>query len=357
MQRLLRGWVLYAVFGLLVVLVYAWSRAGVHVAPIEEFAAHADQPTAPEELAEDALQWFPGELELEALPRLMTQQPLLGAALLSVTAGAFGLALAGFGLTLWGVWTGRSQAAWRFPSRPLPAWSFGELARIVFLTVAVAMLLPFVVVAASSVGLGPPVLDAHLRITVSMLVLDAAAILIVAAFAVGKGPSVRRTFGLSGPTLLSSILVGLRGYVTMFPWLFVVLFLVVEAAHALGLKPPIEPIQELLFREDRPLVLGLTAVLACLLGPVAEELFFRGVVFSTLRRRSSRTVAMLVSAAAFALMHGNPVGFPSILLLGCLLANLYERTGSLASSLSVHILHNTLLLSAALIVRRLAELA
>jgi membrane protease YdiL (CAAX protease family) len=318
----------------------------MHVVPIETLSTHAEPPTTSQEPAEEASQWFPAELTLEELLPLMAEQPLLGVAFLVVTAVALGLAVTGIGLTLWGLWSGRNRAMWRVPARPLPSWSFGELVRIIVLTVIVAMLLPLMMVT-----------DMHLRITLSMLMLDMAAILVVAAFAVGKTPSVWKTFGFSRRSLVPAITTGLRSYVTMFPWLFVVLWIVVEATYALGLKPPIEPIQELIFQEDRPLVLGLTAVLACLVGPVAEELFFRGVVFSVLRRRTSCAVAMLVSGAAFALMHGNPVGFPSILLLGCLLAYLYERTGSLASSLSVHILHNTFLMSSALIVRRLVELA
>jgi membrane protease YdiL (CAAX protease family) len=142
----------------------------------------------------------------------------------------------------------------------------------------------------------------------------------------------------------------------MFPWLFIALWLTVEAARALGVEPPVEPIQELVFQEDRTAVLALTALLACLVGPVAEECFFRGVVFAALRRRVSRAAAMGVSAGAFALLHGNPIGFPSIWLLGCLLAYLYERTGSLAAPLAVHVLHNTLLMSTALMVRRVMEL-
>ena len=63
---------------------------------------------------------------------------------------------------------------------------------------------------------------------------------------------------------------------------------------------------------------------------------------------------MLVSGGAFALLHTNLIGFPSILLLGCLLANLYERTGSLAASLTVHIVHNTLLMAMAISFRQLS---
>ena len=101
------------------------------------------------------------------------------------------------------------------------------------------------------------------------------------------------------------------------------------------------------------MVLALTLVLACGIGPIAEECFFRGVVYAALRRRTSRIVAILASGAIFALIHTNPVGFLPIMVLGCVLAYLYERTGSLASPLAIHILHNTFLMAMAMIFRRL----
>ena len=51
-----------------------------------------------------------------------------------------------------------------------------------------------------------------------------------------------------------------------------------------------DEIQELIFEEPRAGILALTVLLACVVGPVAEELFFRGLLFSTLRRRMSRPV-------------------------------------------------------------------
>ena len=109
----------------------------------------------------------------------------------------------------------------------------------------------------------------------------------------------------------------------------------------------------LLFLEQRPLVLGLTLVLACLVGPIAEEIFFRGVLYAALRTRTSRFWAMAASGSLFAVVHTNPVGFLPILLLGCVLADLYERTGSLLASITVHIMHNTLLISLGLTVKQL----
>ena len=100
-----------------------------------------------------------------------------------------------------------------------------------------------------------------------------------------------------------------------------------------------------------PLVIGLLVVLSCVIAPVAEELFFRGVLFAAVRQRLSRGWAILASGAAFALIHTNPVGFLPIMLIGSLLAYLYERTGSLAAPIAVHILHNTFLMSIGLVVR------
>ena len=105
--------------------------------------------------------------------------------------------------------------------------------------------------------------------------------------------------------------------------------------------------------EDRAGVVALTALLACVVGPVVEEVLFRGVLFSAVRTQTSRLVAMLISGGLFSALHTNLIGFLPILVLGCLLADLYERTGSLLSCISVHIVHNTLLMSFALILKAL----
>lgn len=343
MQRLLRGRLLYVVLGLLVVGAYA-VRLWLHPAP------HHD--VVPPVATEGSLEWWPTPLDLATVQAITERQPFLKAALGLMGVGLASLALGGVALLLWSLGTGRIRSVWRFPTHRLPSWSFGELARITLLVVFLAGLLPlmFLAVPAHAGGLG---VDPHLRITVSMILLDGGAILAMVAFAAGKGSSWRDALGLSRGAIAPSMATGLRGYVAVFPWLFVVLFLTVAAMRSLGLKPPIEPMQKLIFQEDRPLVLGLTVLLACVIGPVAEELFFRGIVYTAIRRRTSWVVAVPLSGATFALLHGNLAGFPSILVLGCLLANLYERTGTLVASLGIHVLHNTLLMGTALLIRQL----
>lgn len=347
-QRLLRGRVLYAALTIFIVSLYARGIPSMHgPAPSEGISA------APQ--ASEPLEWWPSTLDAEAMKRAADRSPHLAVLLsvLSMIAGC--LALGGIGLFFWGVGTGRIRSLWRFRPPRLPGWSFGELGRILILIVAIASLIPFARFGLEAVF--HLVSDTNLAMTVSMLVLDCFVIVAILAFARGKRRSVWRVFGCTAQKLPGALATGLRGYTAVFPWLFVLLFVAMELARRFGWKPPVEPIQQLIFEEDRTGVLALTVLLACVVGPVAEELLFRGVLYQAIRRRTSRLVAMLASAAAFSLIHTNVVGFLPIFLLGCLLADLYERTGSLAGSTAIHIIHNALLMSVALIMRELLAAA
>ncbi|MBI2104317.1 MAG: CPBP family intramembrane metalloprotease [Candidatus Omnitrophica bacterium] len=336
-----RGRLVYVLLGLLVIALYV--KTGLH--------RPADADGVRTRAMEEVPPWWPSDLDEARLKTAIAKSPALGAALSLLTMVLFGMGGGGIALLIWGAGTGRLRGLWRFASGWKPQWSFGELARVTLLLLLVAALLPFLALVVPP----PPAAawDHRAWMTLSMLALDVFAILLVLAFARAKGGSAGRVLGLSGARSVPSIAAGLRGYVAVFPWLFLVLFAVVELARSLHLRVPVEPIQELLFEERRPAVLGLIVALACVVGPVAEELFFRGVVYSALRRRIPRPAAMLLSAAAFSLAHTNLLGFLPITMLGGLLAYLYERTGSLAGPLAVHILHNTLLMSLTLVFRQL----
>jgi len=328
-------------FSLAVFVLY--SRA-ITIRWVDPFTGH--------EVPQRALdaEWWPKALDWGAMERLLTQQPRLMLAFSVVSLLLLGLAVFGIALTFWTLWSGQVRAFWSAASRRIPAWSWGELWRTALLAVLVAGVLPFTR-AALPPGLAA---DPHLWATLSMLWLDGFVILMIVSFAAGKGTSPWwRAFGLPARRPWASVGTSVRAYVMLFPWVVLLLTLITEAFRRLGWRPPIEPIQELLFRSQRPSVLWLTILLACVVGPIAEELFFRGVLYAAVRRKASRAAATLVSGAAFALLHTNAVGFVPILILGCLFANLYERTGSILAPLSVHVLHNTILMSVALVFRQL----
>lgn len=66
----------------------------------------------------------------------------------------------------------------------------------------------------------------------------------------------------------------------------------------------------------------------CLLVPFVEETVFRGAILKSLLGSFSRPwVAILISAAVFAVIHLNPAQMPHAFLIGLLLGWMYYRTG------------------------------
>jgi uncharacterized protein len=85
----------------------------------------------------------------------------------------------------------------------------------------------------------------------------------------------------------------------------------------------------------------LMAFFGILVAPVLEELFFRGMLYPTLRRGLGLAVAVLLTAAAFAAIHGAQLGYAwapilSIFIVGLVLTLIRERTGSVAASVLTH---------------------
>lgn len=91
-----------------------------------------------------------------------------------------------------------------------------------------------------------------------------------------------------------------------------------------------------------PVPLFLLILIIGVIGPVAEEVFFRGLAYNVLKRRFGVPAGILFSAVFFSAIHGNPLAFFPILLMGIVLAMAYERTGSLAVPIGIHCANNLL---------------
>jgi uncharacterized protein len=95
-----------------------------------------------------------------------------------------------------------------------------------------------------------------------------------------------------------------------------------------------------------PAGLLLAVLLIGIIGPLGEEVFFRGFAYRCFRARWGRTTGMLLSAALFSLIHLHPAGLLSIFAVGCALAYLYERTGTLVAPFALHAVNNVIALLA-----------
>jgi membrane protease YdiL (CAAX protease family) len=89
-----------------------------------------------------------------------------------------------------------------------------------------------------------------------------------------------------------------------------------------------------------------SAFLVVVVAPFSEEIFFRGFMFTGLRRRLPFIVAAVISAAIWGLFHFTGPGSWGVVLqlsvFGVILAWLYQRTGSIWPTIAVHALNNLL---------------
>jgi len=74
--------------------------------------------------------------------------------------------------------------------------------------------------------------------------------------------------------------------------------------------------------------------------PLGEEVFFRGYALPALRKSLGPLAAILISAALFALLHMDPVGFVGLMEIGALLAALRWWSGSIWAAILAHAVNN-----------------
>jgi membrane protease YdiL (CAAX protease family) len=85
----------------------------------------------------------------------------------------------------------------------------------------------------------------------------------------------------------------------------------------------------------------ITLLLVGLLGPIAEEIFFRGFVLPGLIKRLGVGRALVISSLVFGLFHIDPGAIVPTFALGLALGWVYVKTGSIWPAIFAHGLHNT----------------
>jgi len=85
----------------------------------------------------------------------------------------------------------------------------------------------------------------------------------------------------------------------------------------------------------------VTIVLAGILGPIAEEIFFRGYVLPGLIKRFGIGRSLLLSSLMFGLFHIDLGAIVPTFVLGLALGWVYLKTGSIWPAIFAHGLHNT----------------
>lgn len=103
--------------------------------------------------------------------------------------------------------------------------------------------------------------------------------------------------------------------------------------------PPQELIQ--IFNQGgSPTAIAVLVILAIILAPIVEEIIFRGGIYSFLKSQTTPVSAQIISAALFALMHGNLMSFLPLMVIGILLARIYEHSGNIVVPICFHACFN-----------------
>ena len=108
-----------------------------------------------------------------------------------------------------------------------------------------------------------------------------------------------------------------------------------------GTYIPPHPIVPMLIEDKSTINILNIIFFSCLIGPITEEIVFRGVFYPFLRKNLGVVLAAVLTSLCFSLMHMNIMLVPVIFVTGILFAYLYERSGSLVPGIFVHVMHNT----------------
>lgn len=143
--------------------------------------------------------------------------------------------------------------------------------------------------------------------------------------------------------------------------LFLLLFVPLLAAYAwtlqeLGVTFPPQDVLQLAVQPELPVTTRLLVLASiCIVGPLGEEVLFRGYVQSALRGLLGPAGGLLVTSVLFGLVHGLVYAVPTG-LIGLWLGWLRERTGGLLAPFVAHALHNSVTVAVVLCWPSLLEL-
>lgn len=188
-------------------------------------------------------------------------------------------------------------------------------------------------------------------------IMDLAILGLIIYFVKVKYGQAISAIGLKVKNAARLALLAVLGYIAFLPILTFLLLMIILISTLFNYQPPQHILYNFFLEEKRfwPMFFSIFMVVA--LGPVVEEVFFRGFAYNAIKKRWGAPKACVLVSIVFAGLHANLIGFFPIFALGLLLAYMYEKTGSLVPSITIHILHNSSMMIMLFLGRYLLQLA
>lgn len=252
--------------------------------------------------------------------------------------GVFSMTLTAFALLgVLVIWRRRHSEPYNRYQRLLGRWKGGDLIKIILVTEGLALLFIIGLVFLPYPDLIQPYHD-HVLIFFGEAPGRIGAALLACAFLVARGPFWSKAFGLEWRRLRTAsvwfwlatgiLLMEVAGYGTLY------------LSNWLGEASVTDSLAEELLWGQWPDLTG-QLLIAVIAAPLAEEIVFRGLIYTTLRERMGVLPAAMVGSLIFALIHYYSwIGIFHIFMAGLVFTLLYEKTGSLWPPLLLHALGN-----------------
>ena len=217
-------------------------------------------------------------------------------------------------------------------------WGMWDVSKVVILYLFFAYIL--LISEASLARVFRILRDDNFKMILNSSIMDILSVVFILYFAAARYKSGLISLGLSVKNFFRNVYYGIIAYIALIPVLIGIISAIALVISLTRYSPPKQLVVDLFLRETNTPFLLYTGLFAAVAGPIVEEIFFRGFLYAAIKRYIGIFPAALISAGSFALLHTHLVGFLPILALGILLAYLYEKTGTLVSSVTVHIVHN-----------------
>lgn len=327
------------------IALFAWGNISGEVQ--KEKTRSRDQDQRVEERLKKAEESFKAAIkEKGSIEQYLKENPgpalVLNLAMLLLLA----LILYGFWIDAWCIqkWWKDRHLLETLPFRETPRWTIGDVFRVMVLFLSFSVLLG--VLGDLAAKFFPYFRDRNVQMVFHGTFADLTALGLVLYFSSRKYQQPFFKFQIDRKNIWEDIKIGIGAYLAVLPVVLTLLGLLVWIVSLFHYEPPPQKVVGIFVEEGEgnPFLVFFTALLAMVIGPVLEEIFFRGFFYTAFRKKYPAIPSALVTGVFFALLHESLFAFLPIFLLSLLLTYVYEKRKSLTASIACHVAHNTLFL-------------
>ena len=206
----------------------------------------------------------------------------------------------------------------------------------------VALLLLTVLVASSlqrAMGRAAGCLGPHDVIILSVA-LHWSTLIVLAVVLRMRGLAWQHVFGSSLFRLGGDLRRGLIAYLAMLPVVYICSVAYRLVLHLVGMELEVQDVARIITDDASPMIHVYLLFVGVILGPIAEELLFRGMLFPILARRIGTVESVLIVSVLFGAIHVHLPSFLPLCIVSMALCMAYVYSGSIAVPIAMHALFN-----------------